>query len=189
MAMALTGVGPALEPFDQEGPAHEVSARWRRWKRSVQYYMDGKNITSAKRQRSLLLYLTGMPVQEKFETLTEDEDTDNLFERAVSALDKAFEFVANKKFERYKLRQMSQWSGETREVLHNENSNEVSRPALRKCVRIFARTLCSGYFRSLHAPSERTTCRHDPIGRFRSTIFRAKIRRGATDFLYLVFEQ
>ena len=29
-----------------------------------------------------------MPVQEKFETLTEDEDTDNLFERAVIALDK-----------------------------------------------------------------------------------------------------
>ena len=113
MTMALTGVGPALEPFDLEGPAHEVSARWRRWKRSFQYYVDGQNITSAKRQRSLLLYLAGMPVQEKFETLTEDEDTDNLFERAVSALDKAFEFVANKRFERYKLRQMSQRTGET----------------------------------------------------------------------------
>ena len=49
----------------------------------------------------------------KFETLTEDEDTDNLFERAVSALDKVFEFVANKRFERYKLRQMSQRTGET----------------------------------------------------------------------------
>ena len=74
--------------------------------------MDGQNITSAKRQRSLLLYLAGMPEQEKFETLTEDEDTDNLFERAVSALDKAFEFVANKRFERFKLRQMSQRTGE-----------------------------------------------------------------------------
>ncbi|XP_065181844.1 uncharacterized protein K02A2.6-like [Sycon ciliatum] len=79
--MALTGVGPALEPFDLEGPAHDVSARWRRWKRSFQYYVDGQNITTAKRQRSLLLYLADMPVQEKFETLTEDEDTDNLFEK------------------------------------------------------------------------------------------------------------
>ena len=35
MAMALTGVGPALEPFDLEGPAHEVSARWRRWKQTI----------------------------------------------------------------------------------------------------------------------------------------------------------
>ena len=31
----------------------------------------------------------------------------------MSALDKAFEFVANKRFERYKLRQMSQRTGET----------------------------------------------------------------------------
>ena len=46
---------------------------------------------------------------------------------------------------------------EFREVLHNESSNEVLRQALRKCVRIFARTLCSAHFRSLHASSARTT--------------------------------
>ena len=42
----------------------------------------------------------------------------------------------------------------SREVLHNENSNEVSRQALRKCV------LCSAHFRSLQVH-----VRHDPISR------------------------
>ena len=44
----------------------------------------------------------------------------------------------------------------SREVLQNENSNEVSRQSLRKCVRIFARTLRSAHFRSLRGPSART---------------------------------
>ena len=37
-----------------------------------------------------------------------------------------------------------------------KNSNEVSRQSLRKCVRIFARTLRSAHFRSLRGPSART---------------------------------
>ena len=44
----------------------------------------------------------------------------------------------------------------SREVLQNENSNEFSRQSLRKCVRIFARTLRSAHFRSLRGPSART---------------------------------
>ena len=44
----------------------------------------------------------------------------------------------------------------SREVLQNESSNEVSRQSLRKCVRIFARTLRSAHFRSFRGPSART---------------------------------
>ena len=44
----------------------------------------------------------------------------------------------------------------SREVLQNENSNEVSRQSLRKCVRIFARILRSAHFRSLRGPNART---------------------------------
>ena len=35
----------ALPPMDLSGSASKVAERWRQWKRSYEYYIDGKRIT------------------------------------------------------------------------------------------------------------------------------------------------
>ena len=105
--------GFSVGPLEIHGPAHDVAASWRKWKRSFAYYVTGKGITDAGRKKALLLHYAGVHVQELFDTLTLETGGADDYDNAILTLDKRFAFKPNFRFERYKLRQMSQESGET----------------------------------------------------------------------------
>ncbi|XP_062511800.1 uncharacterized protein K02A2.6-like [Corticium candelabrum] len=99
-----------IETLDITGPAHIVAERWRKWKRSFQYYIEGQGITDHSRQRSLLLHYAGTAVQDIHESLTEAAVTDDntAFSRTVDALDTYFQCAPNTPYERHTFRQMRQ---------------------------------------------------------------------------------
>ena len=103
-----------LVPLDTSGPAHVIGERWRKWKRSFQFFVDGQGITDNARKRALLLHSAGTAVQDAYVNLTEAEDKEkNVFTRAVKALDGHFKDDPKKPFERHKFRAMEQRAGET----------------------------------------------------------------------------
>ena len=80
---------------------------WEKWKRSFDYFAIGKGVTDSRRKRALLLHCAGPQVQDIFDTLP-DKGDDRNFEAAVTALDKHFNPLVNKFYERHKFRQMAQ---------------------------------------------------------------------------------
>ena len=96
-----------IEPLDISGPAHVVAERWRKWKRSFTFYIDGQGIENPRRQRSLLLHYAGMDVQDLHEGLEENSMEDNVYERTIGVLDAHFIVEPNTPYERYAFRQMT----------------------------------------------------------------------------------
>ena len=78
----------ALPPMDLSGSASKVAERWRQWKRSYEYYIDGKRITQAGRKKSQLLHLAGLEVQDIFEDLV---DRDRLTQLLTTCIKFVFE--------------------------------------------------------------------------------------------------
>lgn len=105
-----------LKPFDPTGDVTSVGPRWKRWKRSFEYYVIGKGITDDDQKTALFMHLAGEKVQDIFEGLAEpgevDED-DTEYEKTVRMLDEHFIPQANVPFERHVFRQMSQENSET----------------------------------------------------------------------------
>ena len=105
--------------FDVTGSAHEVSTRWKKWKRSFTYYADGNGISDETRKKNLLLHLAGLEVQDIFDTLPEpppvpaDDDARGVFDTAILKLDAYFAYEPNYALEKHNFRLMSQLSSET----------------------------------------------------------------------------
>ena len=74
-------------PFDCRGDSTSVGLRWRRWRKSFQFYVDGRGITAAAWKRALLLHCAGAEVQEIFETLMDpavpEGEDDDVYEAAL----------------------------------------------------------------------------------------------------------
>ena len=74
--------GESIAAFRFTGTSSQVAERWRQWKRSYQYYNDGKEITSPSRKKAQLLHLAVMAVQDIYEDLPDpgpvngDEDNE-----------------------------------------------------------------------------------------------------------------
>ncbi len=94
----------ALPPLDLTGSSSQVAEWWRQWKRSYQYYIDGKGITNASRKRAQLLYLAGMEVQDIFQDLPDlgpiNAEEDNEYVVCLRKLDAYFRAVDNVPYER-----------------------------------------------------------------------------------------
>ena len=96
----------AVERFiTSSNSAAELSTQWDTWKRSLQYYLDGKGITNDARRKALLLHCAGPQVQEIYETLN---GSGNSLESAIKALDGYFKLLINKFYERFRFRQLVQ---------------------------------------------------------------------------------
>ena len=101
--------------LDITGPAHIVAERWRKWRRSLEFYLAGQDIDNPARKRSLLLHYAGTAVQDIYEGLqgTEDENKNDVYVRTATVLEDHFRAEPNIPFERYAFRQMSQKPSET----------------------------------------------------------------------------
>ena len=53
-----------IQPFDCKGEITSVSPRWKRWRKSFQFYVEGKGIKDANQKKFLLLHCAGADVQE-----------------------------------------------------------------------------------------------------------------------------
>ena len=107
----------ALPPLDLTGSSSQVAERWRQWKRSYQYYIDGKGITNASRKRAQLLHLAGMEVQDMYEDLPDpgpvNAAEDNEYVVCLRKLDAHFRAEDNVPYERHVFRQLAPTQGET----------------------------------------------------------------------------
>ena len=43
-----------IKPFDCRGDSTSVGPRWRRWRKSFQFYVDGRGITAGARRKAYL---------------------------------------------------------------------------------------------------------------------------------------
>ena len=103
-----------LSPLDISGPAHVVSERWRKWRRSFHFYVTGKGLRDPPQLRALLLHLAGEAVQDVHESLNLTFSAgEDVYARTLAELDKQFEVKANQPYERHVFRQMVQQPNET----------------------------------------------------------------------------
>ena len=103
-----------LSPLDISGPAHVVSERWRKWRRSFHFYVTGKGLRDPPQLRALLLHLAGEAVQDVHESLNLTFSAgEDVYVRTLAELDKQFEVKANQPYERHVFRQMVQQPNET----------------------------------------------------------------------------
>src|SRR6218665_804714 len=106
----------AIPPFDIVGDG----PRWKCWRRSFEFYIAAKGVTSDVQKRALLLHTAGMAAQDLFETLSDPgppggnaDDAASAYDVAMRTLDAHFSPKLNTPYERHVFRQMKQECKET----------------------------------------------------------------------------
>ena len=90
MAVNLPEVS-ALPSFDCKTDTSTIGTRWRRWKRSFDYFLLAKGVTTPAQQKALLLHTAGIDVQDVFDTLPEAPGEGDEYVKAVRTLDVDFQ--------------------------------------------------------------------------------------------------
>ena len=105
-----------ISPFDCKGNPTSVGPRWRRWKRSFEFFLEAKGVKKDSQRKALLLHCAGQDVQDIFDTLTDpgpDPEHDSEYAKAMRSLDAHFAHQVNIPFERHQFRQAKQEESET----------------------------------------------------------------------------
>nr|XP_026484830.1 uncharacterized protein K02A2.6-like [Vanessa tameamea] len=105
-----------LEKFECGGEAGSVGARWERWKRSLNIYLEAADVTTSSKKRASLLHWGGQELQEILFNIpggyvTADGNVD-VFKVAITKLDEYFAPKQNKRYERHLFRQIKQEENE-----------------------------------------------------------------------------
>lgn len=106
----------SIHPFDCKGNPTSVGPRWRRWKRSFEFFLEAKGLSKDSQRTALLLHCAGQDVQDIFDTLTDPgpvPDGDTEYAKAMRSLDGYFFPQVNIPFERHEFRQAKQDESET----------------------------------------------------------------------------
>ena len=108
----------SLPSFDCSGTPTEVAQRWKKWLGSFEYMAEARDISAAKRLRSLLLHTAGPTVQDLYEDLPDplagsEPSGDNVYKKCVRILSNHFQADSNPVFERHTFRQMNFGTGES----------------------------------------------------------------------------
>ena len=104
-----------IKPFDSSGDPTSVAPRWKRWKRSLEYFIVGKGVKDDNQKQALLLHCAGEAVQTIFEGLGDFEvgADQSKYTKTLKILDDYFIPKANIPYERHVFRNMKQESSET----------------------------------------------------------------------------
>ena len=113
MAVNLSTELTSLLPFDCKSDTATIGTRWRRWRRSFDYFLVAKGVTQPAQRKALLLHMAGVDVQDIYETLTEVQGDDDEYVNAVRALDDYFQPRTNIPYERHLFRQLHQRDNES----------------------------------------------------------------------------
>ena len=82
-----------INPFDCTGNPTSVGPRWRRWKRSFEFFIEAKGITKDAQKQALLLHCAGQDVQDIFVKLSDTgpaPDGETQYAKAMRLLDAHF---------------------------------------------------------------------------------------------------
>ena len=93
-----------------------MGPRWRRWKRSFEFFLEAKGITKDLQRKALLLHCAGQDVQDIFDTLADPKpvsEHDTAYAKAMRSLVAHFLPQVNVPFERHQFRQAKQEDSET----------------------------------------------------------------------------
>ena len=108
---ALQIESSGISHFDCKGDLVTQGQRWKRWKRSFEYFLTAKGVTDNDQKKALLLHLAGPDAQDIFETLVVADG--NVYKTAIEALDKYFQPKVNIPYERHQFRQLKQEESES----------------------------------------------------------------------------
>ena len=82
----------SIQPFNPSGDPSNLSQRWCKWKKSLEYFLLASGINDEKTKRALLLHLIGADTQEIFETFS---NTGEDYKSAMVKLDEYFDHKKN----------------------------------------------------------------------------------------------
>ncbi|KAK3700582.1 hypothetical protein QZH41_001580 [Actinostola sp. cb2023] len=105
-----------IAPFDCKGNPTSVGPRWKRWKRSFEFYVEAKGIDKDPQRKVLLLHCAELEVQDVYDTLTDPGpvgEDDKEYDKVMRTLDHHFSPQVNVPFERHQFRQAKQDESET----------------------------------------------------------------------------
>eukprot|EP00794_Sanderia_malayensis_P004282 gene4282-4850_t len=106
----LTDLG-GIPQFDCKGEPTTVGARWRKWRRAFEFFIEGKGVRDAKQMKAMLLHCGGMDLQDVYFTLPEAPEPgegETVFTVAMAQLDRHFTPQVNVPYERHLFRNMAQ---------------------------------------------------------------------------------
>ena len=94
-----------LLPMDLSGSASQVAEKWWKWKRSFEYYAQGKGIDNARQKTSQFLHFAGIEVHNIFKDLQDPgpipETDNNAFKIAIHKLYSYFHMEGKIPYKRY----------------------------------------------------------------------------------------
>lgn len=105
-----------IAPFDCKSNPTSVGPRWKRWKRSFEFFLVAKGVEKDPQRKALLLHCAGSDVQDIYHTLTDPGpvgEDDKEYDKAMRTLDHYFAPQVNVPFERHQFRQANQEESET----------------------------------------------------------------------------
>ncbi|XP_031574960.1 uncharacterized protein K02A2.6-like [Actinia tenebrosa] len=105
----------SIKPFDSSGDPTSVAPRWKRWKRSFEYFIVGKGVKDDDQKQALLPHCAGESVQTIFEGLDDLEvgEGETKYKKTMKVLDDYFTPKANIPYERHLFRNIKQEISET----------------------------------------------------------------------------
>lgn len=107
-----------VKQFDAKVDQSQLASEWRKWKRSLEYYLAASGITGQREKRNQLLHLGGPDLQDIFDNLPGVHDVPHVapdppfYDVAVQQLDSHFQPCRRRTYERHVFRQISQLPGE-----------------------------------------------------------------------------
>ncbi|XP_067941079.1 uncharacterized protein [Watersipora subatra] len=102
-----------IKPFGVAVDPLTVGSRWRKWKRSFEYFVAARGIANNAQNKVMLMDLSREEVQDIFDVLPEETEGDNVYVKAMAALDRYFEPKTNVPYERSVFRRTEVNEGET----------------------------------------------------------------------------
>lgn len=107
-----------IKPFDTKTDQSQLATEWRKWKRSLEYYLAASGITGQREKRNQLLHLGGPDLQDIFDNLPGVHDIPHVapdppfYDVAITKLEAHFQPCRRRTYERHVFRQIAQQPGE-----------------------------------------------------------------------------
>ena len=111
MAAHVLNLNPP-EPFNVKGEPTTVYQRWKRWKRSFQYYICATNVTDEGHKKGLFIHAIGTEAQDIWEQF-DPASTGTTLDEAIAKFEEHFKVVKNTPYERHILHKIEQKHGES----------------------------------------------------------------------------
>ncbi|GAA6090226.1 uncharacterized protein K02A2.6-like [Tachysurus ichikawai] len=115
--MDATAVLPHFPRFDIDSDQGSLAVKWKKWLSRFGTFLTAAGVTNKTRQRAMLLHYAGEQVQDIFDTIPENGDSDD-YDKAAQVLTEYFSPSRNTEYEVYVFRQAKQKPGETIDAFH-----------------------------------------------------------------------